>query len=69
MLYRYPAEFIHFVPLLSPVHLCMTVTAHCHQVREAQGDGRVRNVLRSYVLDMVDRIGGCIDATLQTDFT
>ena len=47
----------------------MTVTTDRHQIREAESDGRVADVLRSDVLDMVNRISWRVDATLQTDFT
>lgn len=66
---HHPPEFVHFIPPFGPVLFCMTVTADRHQIREAESDGWITNVLRCNVDDMVDRIGWRVDATLQTDFT
>ena len=57
---RHPPEFIHLVPSFRPVLLCMAITTHRHQIREAESDGRVADVLRSDVLDMMDRISGSV---------
>ena len=47
----------------------MAVTADRHQVREAESDGRVRNVLRSNVFDMVDRVRWYVLPALKADLT
>ena len=56
--------FVHLIPPLALVHLCVTVTAQRHEVVWVKSDGRVRNVIRSDVPDMVDSVGRRIDPTL-----
>ena len=56
--------FVHLIPPLAPVHLCVTVTAQRHEVVRVKSDGRVRNVVRSDVPDMVDSVSRCIDPAL-----
>ena len=51
------------------MQLCMTVTADRHQVREAESNGWVRNVLRSNVFDMVDRVRWYVLPALKADLT
>ena len=46
------------------MHLCVTVTAQSHEVVWVESDGRVRDVIRSDVPDMVDSVGRSIDPTL-----
>ena len=65
----YSSVFVHLIPPLALVHLSMTVTADRHQVGEAKCDGRVRNVLRSNVFDMVDRVRWYVLPALKTDLT
>ena len=42
----------------------MTVTTQRHEVVRVESDGRVRNVIRSDVPDMVNSVGRSIDPTL-----
>ena len=65
----YSPKLIYPIPLFAFVQLCMAVTAHRHQVREAESDGRVRNVLRSNVFDMVDRVRWYVLPALEADLT
>ena len=60
----YPSVFVHLIPPLALMHLCVTVTAQSHEVVGVKSDRRVRDVIRSDVPDMVDSVGGRIDPTL-----
>ena len=60
--------FVHLIPPLALVHLCMAVTAQSHEVVRVKSDGWVRNVIRSDVPDMVDSVGRSIDPTLHALF-
>ena len=44
----------------------MTVTAQSHEVVKVKSDRWVRNVIRSYVPDMVDSVGRSVDPALHT---
>ena len=56
--------FVHLIPPLALVHLCVTVTAQSHEVVGIKSDRWIRNVIRSDVPDMVDSVGRRIDPTL-----
>lgn len=56
--------FVHLIPPLALVHLCVTVAAQSHEVVGIESDGWVRDVIRSDVPDMVDSVGRSIDPTL-----
>ena len=66
---RYSPKFIYFIALFAFVQLCVAVTADRHQVGEAESNGRVRNVLRSNVFDMVDRVRWYVLPALKADLT
>ena len=57
----YSSVFVHLIPSLALVHLCVTVTAQSHEVVGVESDGWIRNVIRSDVPDMVDSVSGRID--------
>lgn len=61
--------FVHLIPPFASMLLCVTVPADRHQVREAESDGRVANVLRGYVGYVVDSVSRCIDPAFETDLT
>ena len=63
---NHSSVFVHLIPPLALVHLCVTVTAQSHEVVRVKSDRRVRNVIRSDVPDMVDSVSGRIDPTLHT---
>ena len=56
--------FVHLIPPLALVHLRVTVTAQRHEVVRVKSDRWIRNVIRSYVPDMVDSVGRSIDPAL-----
>ena len=56
--------FVHLIPPLALVHLCVAVTTQSHEVVRVKSDGWVRNVIRSDVPDMVDSVGRRIDPAL-----
>ena len=60
----YSSVFVHLIPPLALVHLCVAVTAQSHEVVGVKSDRWIRNVIRSDVPDMVDSIGGRIDPAL-----